>query len=125
MMMQIRLMGQLDVRLNSERVLVPSRSGQLLLAYLALTSGTSHPREEIARMFWPETSDANARKNLRYELWRIRKAISVQQSPPADYLLANESTITFNRAADHWLDVSQFESGGSDLASLTSDLALY
>ena len=75
-MLQIRLLGQFDVRLDGKRVLIPSRAGQSLLAYLALTAGTPHRREKLAGMFWPDTSDENARKNLRHELWRIRKAVA-------------------------------------------------
>jgi len=106
-MLQIRLLGQFDIRLDGKRVVIPSRSGQSLLAYLVLTAGTAQRREKIAGTIWPDTSDENARKNLRQELWRIRKAISAQHLTTADdYLLADEFTLTFNRDADYWLDVA-------------------
>jgi hypothetical protein len=78
-MLQIRLLGQCDVRLDGKRVLIPSWAGQSLFAYLALTSGTAHRREKLAGTFWPDTSDDHARKHLRQELWRIRKAIAAHQ----------------------------------------------
>jgi WD40 repeat protein/class 3 adenylate cyclase len=124
-MLQIRLLGQFDVRLDGKRVLLPSRSGQSLLAYFALTAGTAQRREKLAGMFWPDTSEETARKNLRQELWRIRKAICVQGSEGNDYLLAEDFTITFNPHADYWLDVSHFEKSGPDVESLTASLALY
>jgi hypothetical protein len=62
-MLQIRLLGQCDVRLDGKRVLIPSRAGQSLFAYLALTSGTAHRREKLAGTFWPDTSDDLARKH--------------------------------------------------------------
>ncbi|HSB02508.1 MAG TPA: BTAD domain-containing putative transcriptional regulator, partial [Anaerolineales bacterium] len=125
-MLQIRLLGQFDVRLDGKRVVIPSRAGQSLLAYLALTAGTAHRREKLAGTLWPDTSDENARKNLRQELWRIRKAIPAERHDAADdYLLADEFTVTFNREADYWLDVATLERSDPDLESLTSNLSVY
>jgi DNA-binding SARP family transcriptional activator len=124
-MLQIRLLGQFDVRLDGKRVLLPSRAGQSLLAYFAITAGTPHRREKLVGMFWPDTSEETARKNLRQELWRIRKAISAERSEGNEYLLAEEFAITFNPQSDTWLDVSQFEQACPDDDSLASSLALY
>ena len=124
-MLQIRLLGQFDVRLDGKRVLIPSRPAQSLLAYLALTAGTPHRREKLAGILWPDFPDDNARKNLRHELWRIRKAISAQQPTTVDYLLAEEFTIAFNSEAEYWLDAAQMERPELDLGSLISNLSLY
>ena len=99
-MLQIHLLGQFDIRADGKRVSIASRPAQSLFAFLILTAGTTHRREKLAGMFWPDTSDENARKNLRQELWRIRKALSGQQSAKNDYLLADEITLGFNRNAD-------------------------
>ncbi len=124
-MLQIRLLGQFDIRVDGKRVTISSRAGQSLFAYLVLTAGTLHRREKLAGMFWPDASDENARRNLRQELWRIRKAISVQQPDTVNYLLADEFTLTFNRDAEYWLDVAQLERPDLDTQSLMSNLALY
>ncbi|HET9914294.1 MAG TPA: BTAD domain-containing putative transcriptional regulator, partial [Anaerolineales bacterium] len=124
-MLQIRLLGQFDVRVDGKRVVISSRAGQSLFAYLVLTAGTPHRREKLGGIFWPDISDENARRNLRQELWRIRKAISAQQTNASDYLLAEELAITFNRKAEYWLDAAQMERPDADLESLTSNLALY
>jgi DNA-binding SARP family transcriptional activator len=124
-MLHIRLLGQFDVRLDGKRVLIPSRAGQSLFAYLALTTGTAHRREKLAGTFWPDTSDDHARKNLRQELWRIRKAISAHQSNAQEYLLADEFTLAFNHTIEYWLDVTQIEKPDTDLQSLTANLSLY
>jgi len=123
-MLQIRLLGQFDIRLDGKRVTISSRAGQSLLAYIALTAGTPHRREKLAGLLWPDISDESARKNLRQELWRIRKALA-GQNPITDYLLADEFTITFNRSADYWLDATQMERPDLDIQSLTSNLSLY
>ena len=124
-MLQIRLLGQFDVRLDGKRVMIPTRIAQSLLAYLALTAGTPHRREKLAGTFWPDTTDENARKNLRQELWRIRKAISSGQSAEGDYLLADDLTLKFNREAAYWLDVAQMERPDLDLQALLANLSLY
>jgi len=124
-MLQIRLLGQFNIRTEGKRVTIPSRAGQSLLAYLALTAGTPHRREKLAGIFWPDTTDENARKNLRQELWRIRKAISAGQPAEKEFLLADEITLKFNREAEYWLDVSQMERPDLDLQSLIANLSLY
>ncbi len=43
-MLEIRLLGQFDVRLSGQPITIQSRSAQSLLAYLVLTAGTRHRR---------------------------------------------------------------------------------
>jgi len=124
-MLQIRLLGQFDIRLDGKRVTIPSRAGQSLLAYLVLTAGTSHRREKLAGTFWPDTTDDSARKHLRQELWRIRKSLPTGQPTERDFLIADEFTLKFNREAEYWLDVAQMEKPDLDLQSLISNLAFY
>ena len=83
--------------LDGKRVVIPSRAAQSLFAFLILKAGTIHRREILAGTFWPDTSDEAARKNLRQELRRIRKALSAQQPAEDNYLLAAEFTLTFTR----------------------------
>ncbi len=124
-MLQIQLLGQFEIRADGKRISIASRPGQSLFAFLILTAGTVHRREKLAGMFWPETSDENARKNLRHELWRMRKALAGQQTAENDYLLADEFTLGFNRDAAYWLDVSQLERPYLDLPALISNLSAY
>jgi len=123
--LQIRLLGQFDLHLDKKRITIPTRLGQSLLAYLALTAGTPHRREKLAGTFWPDTSEESARRNLRQELWRIRKALSIQQNGGIDYLIADEFTISFNRSSEYWLDVAQVERPDADLESLSRNLSFY
>ncbi len=124
-MLQIRLLGQFDVRLGGKRIVIASRACQALLSYLALTAGISQRREKLAGILWPDSSDEVARKNLRHELWRLRKAISMPGATTADYLSADEFTLTFNPDSDYWLDVAILEMANLELQSLTSSLSLY
>lgn len=124
-MLKIRLLGQFDIHVDGKRIVIPSRSGQSLLAYLALSPGMAHRREKIAGVLWPDTTDENARKNLRHELWRIRKALSIEKDSNKAYILADEFSLTFNRETDYWLDTEQLEKTDFDLQSLITNLSLY
>jgi DNA-binding SARP family transcriptional activator len=108
-MLQIQLLGQFNLCLDGKRVTIPTRVAQSLLSYLALTVGIPHRREKNSRIFWPDSTDETARKNVRQELWRLRKATSILGSTDRDYLIANEITLKFNREAKYWLDVTQME----------------
>lgn len=104
-MLQVRLLGQFDVRLEGKTIALNSRPAQTLLAYLLLTAGSPHRREQLAALFWPETTDANARSNLRHALWRLRGAMDPQDR----YLLSDTQTVTFNPQAEYWLDVDALQ----------------
>jgi DNA-binding SARP family transcriptional activator len=74
-MLEIRLLGDFDVRIDGEPVDIPSRPAQSLLAYLVLNAEARHRREKLAGMLWPDSAESNARSNLRHALWRLRKVI--------------------------------------------------
>lgn len=122
-MLQVRLLGQFDIRADGKPISIPSRAGQSLFAYLILNASTPYRREKLAGLIWPDTSDENARRNLRQELWRIRRALANVQSTQVEYILAQEISLAFNAQADYWLDVTALEQppaaeeSSSDLAS--------
>lgn len=127
-MLQVRLLGQFDVRADGKRAMLQRRAGQSLFAFLILTAGTSHRREKLAGLFWSDMPDESARRNLRQELWRVRKALSAQVPSPAEYFLAEEISITFNPQSEYWLDVAQLEqptAADAPLSDLLGKLALY
>jgi DNA-binding SARP family transcriptional activator len=98
-MLEIRLLGEFDVRLNGQPVEIPSRPAQSLLAYLALNPETKHRREKLAGLLWSDSEETNARSNLRHALWRLRKAIG------EEYFDADKVTIAFKALEDCELDV--------------------
>lgn len=71
-MLAVRLLGQINVRLNDKPVKIPSVPAQSLLAYLILNAGSRHRREMLAGLLWPVSTEDNTRNNLRQALWRIR-----------------------------------------------------
>jgi non-specific serine/threonine protein kinase len=103
--LEIRLLGQFDLRRDSASVDIPSRSAQSLLAYLVLNTGIAHRREKLAGLLWPDTTESNARSYLRKALWQARKSLTADTSGGEEYLLADDISISFNQNADYWLDV--------------------
>jgi DNA-binding SARP family transcriptional activator len=121
-MISIRLLGQFEVRRDSQPVELASRPAQSLLAYLLLNAGIEFRREKLAGVIWPEATEDNARTYLRQALWRIRKAIG------ADYLLADRMSVAFNATADYGLDVDILEKpmeAGWTTGSLGEALGVY
>jgi DNA-binding SARP family transcriptional activator len=103
-MLEVSLIGTFDIKCDGKPIKISSRVAQSLFAYLILSAGVSHRRENLAGMFWPDVSEEKARTYLRHELWRIRKSLSTKSS--ADYLIVDDINISFNSAADYWLDVN-------------------
>src|ERR687891_742854 len=106
-MLEVRLLGRFDVRHDGKTITITSRPAQSLFAYLILSAGTSHRREKLAGMLWPESLEGNARDNLRHALWRVRKALPPKSKD--EYLLADDLTVAFNAAAEYWLDAAELE----------------
>ena len=95
-----------DFSLSVNNVTVPIASGRLqaLLAYLALNRSVQQPRQRIAALLWPESSQVQAQTNLRTLLHRLQTVL-----PNLDQLLE----IDFQKIAWHHethltLDVAAF-----------------
>src|SRR6266508_2296726 len=98
-MLEVRLIGKFDIKCDGKTVIISSRTAQSLFAYLILNAGTSYRRERLAGMFWPDGTEEKARAYLRYELWRIRKAL-----PSSEFLLSDDFGIAFDSSREYWLD---------------------
>jgi WD40 repeat protein/DNA-binding SARP family transcriptional activator/energy-coupling factor transporter ATP-binding protein EcfA2 len=109
--LQVKILGQFDVRLNDKPVVIPSRAAQSLFAYLLLNAGTAFRREKLAGLLWPDTPEETARRNLRQELWRLRKVLEPDGSV---YLHADDLTISFPLTEACWLDASVLERAAAD-----------
>ena len=71
--LEVRLLGRFEVRLDGAPIDLASRPAQSLFAYLTLNASVPHRRERLAGTLWPDTSDANARNSLRHALWTLRR----------------------------------------------------
>jgi DNA-binding SARP family transcriptional activator/predicted ATPase len=102
-MLEVKLLGQFEIALDGQSLEIPSRPAQSLLAFLMLNRGAAHRREKLAGLLWPDSSESNARNNLRQALWRIRKMIG------DGYLVADKVSVSFSAEKDYWLDAQILE----------------
>ena len=105
-MLEMQLLGGFQVAHQGEQVAgLHSRRQQSLLSYLVLHRQTPQPRQHVAFLFWPESSEAQARSNLRRELTHLR-----QRVPEGDrYLRIERDWIQWRPEAAFALDIRDFE----------------
>jgi len=60
-MLEVLLIGKFEIKYDGGPVTISSRVAQSLFAYLILNAGTSHRREKLAGMFWPDAPEEKAR----------------------------------------------------------------
>ena len=129
-MLELRLLGNFNLMYNGRAVdtLHDSPRLQTLLAYLVLHCDAPQPRRQLAYLFWPESTETQARTNLRKLLLQLRRAL-----PAAETFLADtQQTIQWQPAAPFWVDVTEvqalldkFQTEPENLALLTNLHDLY
>ncbi|HRQ41092.1 MAG TPA: BTAD domain-containing putative transcriptional regulator [Chloroflexota bacterium] len=116
----LSLLGPLELALDDTPVMgLASAKAEALLCYLAM-NGRAHSRQALAGLLWGDLPEADARRNLRGVIMKLRQLFD-------PYLLVNFQTVAFNRQATYRLDVEQFRAGlqSRDLATLRYCAALY
>ncbi len=101
-MLEVRLLGPFELRSSGTPIVLTSARAQSLLAYLALRQGVPHRRDRVAFLLWPDSTDQQARTNLRHVLHTLRAAV-----PDADrHLHATAQTLSLHDVA---ADVTAFD----------------
>lgn len=105
-MLQIQLLGSFQLRYDDIPLTTINQARQQsLLAYLLLHRQTPQPRQHVAFRLWPDSSEAQAKTNLRRELYHLRRLL-----PQAEQFLAVDSiTVAWRTTAQFTLDVADFE----------------
>jgi DNA-binding SARP family transcriptional activator len=105
-MLSVSLLGDFCIRHDEAPVTdVDTPRLQSLLAYLMLHRDAPQSRAHLAFLFWPDTTEAQARTNLRNLLHHLRRAL-----PHADsYLDASVHTLQWQSDAPFALDVADFD----------------
>lgn len=104
--LSLALLGSPQITLAGDSLL--SRltvKAQALLIYIAIESATSHRRDHLAGLLWPEHEQVAARNSLRQALHQLRRALGKSSK---QFLFVSRETVQFNPASDYMLDVTKF-----------------
>jgi DNA-binding SARP family transcriptional activator len=75
--LHLRLLGGFAARLDDGRaVRLPFRRAQALLAFLALSPGPAHPRDQLTTLLWSDLPRSDAYARLRHTLFLLRRALA-------------------------------------------------
>lgn len=104
--LRIRLLGNCSLTYDGEPLAgINTPRLQSLLAFLVLHGDAPQLRQHLAFLFWPDSSEAQARNNLRQTLHALRLAL-----PNADaFLYADANTLRWRPDAPFQVDVADFE----------------
>jgi DNA-binding SARP family transcriptional activator len=74
-MLRVSLLGEQVISDEETGVLIRSSRAVALVAFLVVHAGSPQPRQRIAGLFWPDSTDAQALTNLRRELHQLRQVV--------------------------------------------------
>ncbi len=104
--LRIYLFGSLRVEQDGQELArLASAAARSLLAFLIFYHDQSSTRDRLVGVFWPERSDARARRALSQSLWQIRDALGAA----ANRLAAEPDQVSFQYQAGDWVDVDEFQ----------------
>jgi DNA-binding SARP family transcriptional activator/predicted ATPase len=107
---RIQMLGGLRLT-HRERVVTTVNTNRLqaLLAYLALDTGVLQSREHLAFVFWPDSTESQARTNLRQLLHHLRSALP----DGGKFLETDSQNILWRPTSEFAIDVAEFERAAS------------
>ncbi len=112
-MLEISLLGEQRVVLDGSVVDLGSPRAMAVLGFLLLHRDVPQRREYIAAQFWPDSSTAQSRTNLRRELHALRTGLP----PVAGWLTAGRGTLLWRSGPGCQLDVADFEAAAGTAAT--------
>ncbi len=93
---------------------------QSLLAYLLLNRDTLQSRQHLAFLLWPDSSETQARTNLRVLLTRLRRSWPAVEQ----FIHIERHTLHWQSGNDVSFDVSQFRDALAEAAAATGEAAI-
>jgi len=82
---------------------------QELFSYLLIYRKRSHPREKLADLLWPNSSNTQSKQYLRQTLYQLQVALEDNSDPHGALISVESNWIRMNPMADYWSDIRQFE----------------
>ena len=104
--MRINLFGNLRIDFAGHPVTaVNTNRLHSLIAYLILHGDTPQPRERLAFLLWPASSESQARTNLRQLLHHLKRALPAE----CNFLVTDHFTVRWRQDAACTIDVLDFQ----------------
>lgn len=127
--MQVRLLGPVDVVVGGEARAVPGLRRKAVLAVLALQHGQIVSRERLAALTWGEPVPPNAGKTLQVHVSYLRGALggktAIRARPPGYVLDLGEDGTDVLRARRLLGQGARPDDPGQDVARLREALSLW
>lgn len=106
--LHIRLLGDFQLVYGTESVTgVNTARVQSLLVHLLMHRNAAQSRQHLAFLFWPDSSETQARTNLRQTLHHLRQALPAAEG----FLEVGARTLQWRPDAPFILDVAEEELG--------------
>jgi len=100
--LRIRVLGELEICLDGdEHRAIASARARSLLVYLLVHDGVAQSRRRLAFLLWPDSTEAQARTNLRNVLHVLRRACPELES----FMDVTSTTIRWRGGTACWVDV--------------------
>ena len=104
--LHLRLLGDFSLLYNDQQVTSLNTTRlQSLLAFLVLHRDAPQQRQHLAFLFWPDTTEAQARNNLRQLLHQLRQVFPAIEH----FLSADTHILQWHPVTPFRLDVAEFE----------------
>ncbi|MCB0110343.1 MAG: DUF2791 family P-loop domain-containing protein, partial [Caldilineaceae bacterium] len=117
-LLAINVLGEFKLRYAGQIITtVTSTRQQALITYMALHTDAPQPRQHIAFQLWPDSSESQARHNLRKTLYQLRQTLPAIEQ----YLQIDSRTIRWYPAAPCTIDVVAFEQKLAQAATLAAN----
>ena len=106
--LEVKLFGIPEVRFDGKEVKFPFKKADALFYYLLLAKRTT--RDHLVNLFWSDSEENVAKKNLRNAIYIIKKTLNVEV-----FISPQRSMIELNSNLDLDLDVESFMSEPSEV----------
>ena len=118
-MLRIELFGNLRISFEGSPVTaVNTNRLQSLIAYLALHANTPQPRERLAFLLWPSSTESQARTNLRQLLHHLKRALPAE----GDWLETTHLTVRWRQDTGCTIDTVDFHAAMAAAAAARTNL---
>jgi len=103
--LEVRLLGETDVRRDGQLLVFPTKKVKELFAYLVTYHDRAHSRASLIELLWSEHDEAKAKANFRKALSLLRSLLG-----PEPWLKTAGNDVRFEATAGScWIDLEEFE----------------